>query len=164
MNQYQDINQMIDCLMQTPTFLKSLVRGIPSEMLKKQRIKNKWSIHEHVCHLPEAEQMIIKRFEDFKNLEEVHFKPYLPGKTVAADHLIHRNLESEVQKFEKLRSTLIDLVTSFDDTIWRKKASHPEYHEYSAYILLRHTLMHDHFHMYRIEELWLTKDEYLRNA
>ena len=63
--------------------------------------------------------------------------------------------------FEK-RKELISLVSSEDESIWIKKAEHPEYQIYTPYIMLRHRLMHDHFHMYRIEELWLTNEEYLR--
>jgi hypothetical protein len=44
---------------------------------------------------------------------------------------------------------------------WEKVATHPEYTHYTLYILARHILMHDHWHMYRMEELWLTRDEYL---
>ena len=44
---------------------------------------------------------------------------------------------------------------------WEKTATHPEYEQYSLIILARHILMHDHWHMYRMEELWLTRDEYL---
>ncbi|MDA1119365.1 MAG: hypothetical protein O2887_02525 [Bacteroidetes bacterium] len=51
---------------------------------------------------------------------------------------------------------------SFENDLWSKTAVHPEFNKYSHYILLRHAMMHDHFHMYRIEELWLTKDEYLK--
>ena len=49
----------------------------------------------------------------------------------------------------------------FDVEHWTRKAKHKEYIEYTPYIMLRHILMHDHFHMYRIEELWLTTDEFL---
>lgn len=37
----------------------------------------------------------------------------------------------------------------------------PEYALYSLFILARHILMHDHGHIYRMEERWLTRDAYL---
>lgn len=33
--------------------------------------------------------------------------------------------------------------------------------EYTPEIMLGHLVMHDQLHMYRIEELWLTRDEFL---
>jgi hypothetical protein len=59
------------------------------------------------------------------------------------------------------RKKQILLLENADDITWQKTATHPEYETYSLYILTRHTLMHDHWHMYRIEELWLTRDSYL---
>jgi len=156
-----DIDYILSCLQKTPLILKNLLKNIPIEVLKTRRIPKKWSIHEHVCHLAQAEAMIIERFEQFKTIDYPTFNPYLPGKTVSADGLIDRDMQIEMEEFNKLRGTLLDLVSSFDNTVWSKPAKHPQYTEYDAYILLRHTLMHDHFHMYRIEELWLTKQEFL---
>jgi hypothetical protein len=48
-----------------------------------------------------------------------------------------------------------------DGSTWQKTGIHPEYELYSLSILGRHILMHDFWHMYRIEELWLTRDAYL---
>ena len=157
----EDIKRIIGCLEQTPLILEHFLLEIPREVLKKKRIKNKWSIHEHVCHLVEAEQMIFARFQDFYTLNVLKFHPYLPDKTVSSNHFLEVDLKKSLEDFKNLRASLIELVKTFDDSIWLKKAKHPEYYKYDAYILLRHTLMHDHFHMYRIEELWLTKEEYL---
>ena len=155
------ITPLIDCLDQSPPILNDLIAGIPSEILKQRRIPGKWCIHEHACHLAQAEEMILQRFKSFKNLEYPEFQPFLPGETVSSDHLIYLNLDESIRMYAINRKKLIDLVNSFDESIWNKKATHHEYIEYNALILLRHTLMHDHFHMYRIEELWLTKDEFL---
>jgi hypothetical protein len=71
------------------------------------------------------------------------------------------NLIEALKEFKTLRSESIEIVKSLDDSIWEKEAEHPEYKIYTPYIMLRHLLMHDYFHMYKIEELWLTNDEYL---
>ncbi|MEO9801940.1 MAG: DinB family protein [Reichenbachiella sp.] len=156
-----DIDTMIECIRPNPQILSNLIKSIPRELLKTQRIFGKWSIQEHVCHLAQAEQMILNRFKDFKKLEKPHFKPYLPDEITPLSELSKQSIEEEIEEYMRLRGVLIDLLQSFDDSIWKKKAEHNEYMEYNAYILLRHTLMHDHFHMYRIEELWLTKQKYL---
>ena len=155
------VGPLIDCLKRSPQFLNDLIAGIPSEMLKQRRIPGKWSIHEHVCHLAQAEEMIYNRFNVFDTSDLPEFLPYLPGETIDADHLINLSMEEELHKYESSRKQLIDLLISFDEGLWKKRAIHHEYSQYNAFILLRHTLMHDHFHMYRIEELWLTKDEFL---
>jgi hypothetical protein len=48
-------------------------------------------------------------------------------------------------------------VENADEITWQKTAIPPEYENDSLYILTRHTLMHDHWHMCRMEGLWLTR-------
>jgi len=108
--------------------------------------------------------MIKDRFETFMKEANPVFKLYLPGATVSDDNLIHMDLLDSIQLFSELRAKMVSHLKTFEDDLWNKRALHPEYVEYSPYILLRHAMMHDHFHMYRIEELRLTKDEYLRKG
>jgi len=156
-----DIDILIDGLRKTPIILENLLKDIPKEILKVQRIPGKWSIHEHVCHFSQAEAMILNRFKIFKEKEDIEFEHYLPGTTTPVDELMRLNMEEEIARFQQLRTSLIEVVSGFDTRIWKKQAKHPEYKLYTAYILLRHLQMHDHFHMYRIEQLWLTEDGFL---
>lgn len=156
-----DKNSIMVCLRETPLILENMLNQIPPSLLKEQRRKHKWCIHEHVCHLAEAEGMIYRRFQQFATKEELHFMPYIPGKTVAMDTLLNMDMAAALRSFRGTRKSMMQLVNGFDQKVWKRKAHHHEYTEYSAYILLRHTLMHDHFHLYRIEELWLTRDEFL---
>ncbi len=160
-NSMSENDRIINCLEQSPFILQELIRKVPKAILKEHRRIGKWSIHENACHLAQAEDMILNRFRIFKKEDRPHFKPYLPDKIVETRELIDMNLQTELSRYELLRSELVNLVLTFRKKDWQKSASHPEYKVYNPIILLRHTLMHDHFHMYRIEELWLTKDEYL---
>jgi hypothetical protein len=66
-----------------------------------------------------------------------------------------------LDQFTRYRYKQLLLLESADHITWKKTATHPEYEAYSLYILTRHVLMHDYWHMYRMEELWLTRDVYL---
>lgn len=154
-------DKIMECLRQSPEILQGLVNSIPIDGLNTRRIPGKWSIHEHVCHLAEAEAMIFDRFRQFRNLDQPVFEPYLPEGPEQNDSIEPVEIETALADFKNLRGQMIDFVGSFDDKAWNKRALHHEYTIYNAMILLRHTLMHDHFHMYRIEELWLTKESYL---
>ena len=156
-----EVNTLIECLSKSPLILREFIGKIPEEKLKNPRRKRNWTIHENACHLAQAEIMISERFLKFKREPEPDFNPYLPGKTLSDGNLIHLELGQQLNLFESQRLKTVELLKSYDDSIWNKKGKHPQYTEYNAHILLRHTLMHDHFHMYRIEELWLTKDHYL---
>lgn len=157
----QDLSSILSCLREGPAILKGLLLQIPEEDYKKRRIPGKWTIHEHACHLDVVQDMIIARFKTFRDEKEPKFKAYLPGKNVSDADLIKMDLSESVESFARKRKELLVLLDTYTIEIWNKKGSHPQYREFTPYIFLRHVMMHDHFHMYRMEELWLTKEDYL---
>ena len=156
------IETKLEILAASPDLLEDLLAEIPKDLLKIRRIKGKWSIHEHACHLAEAQRMTIGRFKRFKQEKNPTFVPYLPGTTVPDDNLAKMDLQEQLADFRANRQVMIDLLRSYSAEDWSNEGSHPEYKRINALLWLRHVLMHDHFHMYRIEELWLTTEEYLR--
>jgi len=127
------INKKIEILAAAPDLLEELISEVPEEIRKVRRIKGKWSIHEHACHLAEAQRMIIGRFKRFKQ-------------------------EKKLADFRKNRLVMIDILKNYTSEDWHNEGSHPEYTSINPLLWLRHVLMHDHFHMYRIEELLLTNN------
>jgi hypothetical protein len=71
------------------------------------------------------------------------------------------DLDFSLQLYTELRAKTVQVARSFDQKDWAKEAYHPEYESYTAKILLRHMLMHDFLHQYRIEQLWLTREAFL---
>ncbi len=156
----ENLETILKNLSQTPSVLTIFIGDIPHEKWHQRRKPTKWTIHENACHLTVAEEMIFKRFQQFQKEEQPVFKPYLPDQTVKVDFSA-LDLIEQLGKFSKSRNDTMALLRTFDEHTWSRPAIHEEYETYNAAILARHTLMHDYFHMYRIEELWLTKDEYL---
>ena len=163
MNKMKDINILINGLNDSPTVLKNFVNDIPDDKFKIRKINNKWTIHEHICHLTQAEEMIYERFFAFQTMLNPSFSAYIPGITIETNSLINLDIDIELINFKTRRNQTVELIRGFDADVWMRKANHEEYTEYGAYIFLRHVAMHDYFHMYRIEELWLTKNEFLNN-
>jgi len=156
------IKDKLKILAQTPDILNELLDEVPEYMLKTRRIKDKWSIHEHVCHLYESQIMMSERFRKFKTVKNPEFIPYLPGSSNIPDDYLHKlDMQKCLEGFKKDRIDLIKYLHTFTEDEWENRGFHPEYKIYSSAIFLRHTMMHDHLHMYRIEELWLTNDKYL---
>ncbi len=158
------IDTKLKVLAEAPGLLEDLLAEVPVELLKERRIKGKWSIHEHAVHLPEAQTMIIERFKRFQREKNPEFIPYLPGDTVSDDYLIDLDLQASLKKFRIGRKKMIDLLKDFSVEDWTNEGKHPEYNQINPLLWLRHVMMHDHFHMYRIEELWLTTSDYLRKT
>jgi len=121
-----------------------------------------WTVAEHYSHLAQVQPMLLKRIERFMNEDNPEFVPYIPGGgKEEPDTPPRMSVESALDQFARYRASQLQLLESADDPTWKKSATHPEYEEYSLYILTRHVLMHDHWHMYRMEELWLTRDAFL---
>lgn len=156
-----EIGRTLHLLSESPAVLRDLISRIPPELLKVRRIPGKWSIHEHACHIVDVQPVLLRRFEKFRDEEVAHITPYIPGDTDPSDHLMNMNLNMILDDFYRLRSEMTAFLEKMPQSYWEKKATHGEYTEYGPSILLRHLLLHDHVHMYRIEELWLTKDEFL---
>lgn len=155
------IKKISDALSSTPEILSDLLHQVPTELLKEKRIKNKWSIHEHACHICSGDKYVFhKRLLKFKNEATPVFNP-VSGDSFDENFLNDMDLNTSLNEFVTLRKKTIEFINHFDKESWNKKGVHPEYKEYTPYILLRHMLMHDHLHMYRIEELWLTKKQFL---
>lgn len=143
---------------------EDLLSNIPEAQMKVRRLSEKWSIHEHACHMAEVEHLMHDRFLTIKNVEYPVFQPFHQGKIRPEEALMGMDLKRSMKKFKSERNKTIALLNTFEESDWKKEATHPEYKYYNAKILLRHLIMHDNFHMYRMEELWLTTDDYLQKA
>jgi hypothetical protein len=142
------------------TILKDFIGKIPEDAILKRRRPDVWTIYEHLEHMSGAQVMLLRRIEMFFNEEKPVITPFIPpdkpveNTTKPVEHLLGT--------FAKYRMKQLDAVKKAPDPLWEKKALHPEYSEYSFDTLVRHACLHDSFHMYRIEELWLQNDAFLK--
>lgn len=158
----QDRFDLLEGLSRAPGILSEFVKSIPEERLDLRRGKDFWTIAEHVSHLAEVQPMLLDRFERFINEEHPEFVPYIPGDAEdEPDTPARLTIADALDQFALYRDKQLTVLKSADDRIWQRNATHPEFNQYSFTILARHLLMHDYWHMYRMEELWLTKDNYL---
>ncbi len=152
---------ILDGLRRSGRILEAFVRTIPAEHLGRIRDEGCWSIAEHVSHLAQVQPMLLERILRFMREDLPAFTPYIPGAREAEERPPVVETTAAFEAFNQYRAKQVDLLESADDITWQKTGRHPEYAQYSLYILVRHILMHDHWHMYRMEELWLTRDAYL---
>lgn len=141
--------------------LTGLVGSIPPELLDRKRGEETWSIAEHVAHLADVQPMLADRMRRILQEDTPEFVPFFPDADEEQDVPELPTVEKALTDFKAGRDAILSLLGRCSGEDWNRLAVHPEYDQYGLYILARHILMHDHWHMYRIEELWLTKDEYL---
>ena len=157
------IHNLLSGLKSTPGILSSLAASIPTDRLHVRRGKGFWTIAENIDHLAEVQPMLLDRLKRFANEEHPVFVPYLPDKDEIKVKTAppRPDIGAALVRFAEVRDLQLDLLATLAEPIWQRRATHPEYELYSLAILVRHIFMHDHWHMYRMEELWLTRDAYL---
>ncbi len=156
-----DRNDILEGLRRSGPILSAFIGSIPEAQMNRRRADGVWTIAAHAGHLAQVQPMLLERIRRFRNEAQPCFTPYLPGADKKEDQPVAMAPEEVLQTFNRHREQQVTELAAADDATWKKTARHPEYTHYSLYILARHILMHDHWHMYRMEELWLTRDAYL---
>ena len=149
----REIETILNSLSETPRLLKELIDEIEPKLYKEKIVKGKWSIHEHSTHIAVADIYgFQKRLVGFRQEEKPTFEP-LSGDNFDEDFFLKLDLNKTISDFFKIRQRTIELAKAFNSNDWNKLAIHPEYKTYTPYIMLRHLLMHDHNHLYKIEDM-----------
>lgn len=157
-----DFRNLLVALNQAPRILSEFVQTIPEDKLHLRRGEGFWTVAEHVIHLAQVQPMLLERFARFLHEDHPEFIPYIPDtEEEKNDTPPSMSMASALDQFAVYREKQLLLLRGADAIAWKRTATHPEYESYSLLILTRHVLMHDYWHMYRMEELWLTRNEYL---
>jgi uncharacterized damage-inducible protein DinB len=152
-------SQLVEALKLNTDILKTFISSIPEDAMMNRR-KDFWTIYEHLVHLVETQALLHHRIELFINEESPVMTPYNPEGAPESDE--KKTAGELLEEFSNWRNKQVELIETCDDSTWDKMGEHPEYDSYSFETLVRHILLHDGYHMYRMEELWLLKDKFIK--
>jgi hypothetical protein len=134
--------------------------GNMDDMEINNRIKDYWTIYEHLEHLTMCQNILLHRIKQFIKEDNPVIKPYRPEN--GENNNEKYSVKGLLEKYCGLREEQILLIKDVNKDIWEKDGKHEEYKRYTFEILVRHIILHDSFHMYRMEELWIGKEEYIK--
>jgi hypothetical protein len=154
------ITAILGALEGSITIFDNLLRSIPAEALDVKRGEGFWSLHEHAAHLADVQPMALERMRRILTEDVPEFVPFIPDQEEAEKPPLPP-VEEIITRFKGGRKQQLEVLKNASPEDWKRTAVHPEYEQYGLFIFARHVLMHDHWHMYRMEELWLTRDGYL---
>jgi hypothetical protein len=149
---------LIVTLENAPSIIVPLVRDVPLEIVKRRPQPEKWSAHEHACHLAEVHGLFFSRLELMLNESRPAIASYNPDEAMEQGALLSVDLDEALECFTRDRALLVEHLKDLTEEDWLREARHEEYAHYSIFIMFRHVAMHDMLHAYRIEELLLKKD------
>jgi hypothetical protein len=149
---------LIATLEGAPEIIISLVREVLPQNLKRRPSPNKWSAHEHACHIPTADTVYRARLELMLSDPAPYISTMIPSPEEEAGSLLDIDLDEALEQYGRERARLVKRLKELSVEDWQRTAEHEEYSHYSVLIMFRQLLLHEMLHAYRIEELMLKKD------
>jgi hypothetical protein len=144
-----------------PSIIEKYVSQITENDLNVKRNSETWSIKEHVYHIAGVQKMLLQRMKTIKSSPAPVIEPFFPLNEKALDKK-YSCMSDAFCEYKQLRKEQISLIKRCSQADLDKKALHKEYKIYSIPIMVKHMIFHEFWHMHRIEEIWLVKDEYFK--
>src|SRR3954469_25327068 len=153
-----DPQTLITALEAAPSIIIGLIREVPPQNLKRRPAPNKWSAHEHACHLSSGQVAFLARLELMLSDPHPQIKSMQPAPDEEAGSLLSVDLDEALDRYVRERALVVTRLKELSPKDWQRTAEHEAFSHYSVYIMFRHMLVHEMLHAYRIDELMLKKD------
>jgi uncharacterized damage-inducible protein DinB len=153
-----NIQTIITTLEKAPELIIELIREVPPQNMKRRPSPDKWSAHEHACHIASADTAFLARLELMLSEPAPYIKYMAPSQEEETGSLLKIDLDEALDHYMRERARLVKRLKELSAEDWQQTAEHEEYSRYSVMIMFRELLTHEMLHAYRIEELSLKKD------
>ncbi|MBV9068363.1 MAG: DinB family protein [Acidobacteria bacterium] len=153
-----DTQTLIASLEAAPGIIIGLVREVPPENLKRRPAPDKWSAHEHACHISGGHMAFLARLELMLSDPFPRIKSIEPSPDEEAGSLLSMDLDEALSQYARERALTVKRLKELSPEDWQRTAEHEAFSHYSVHIMFRHMLIHEMLHAYRIDELMLKKE------
>jgi len=149
---------LIASLEAAPGIIIGLVREVAPQNLKRRPAPNKWSAHEHACHISTGHMTFLARLELMLSDPHPQIKSMEQTPEEEAGSLLSVDLDEVLSRYVRERALVVKRLKELSTEDWQRTAEHEAFSHYSVYIMFRHMLIHEMHHAYKIDELMLKKD------
>jgi hypothetical protein len=149
---------LIASLEAAPGIIIGLIREVAPQNLKRRPAPNKWSAHEHACHITIGHDVFLSRLELMLSDPHPRIESMAPSPDEEAGALLSVDLDEALDRYVRERALVVKRLKELSAEDWQRTAEHEAFSHYSVYIMFRHMLIHEMLHAYRIDELMLKKD------
>ncbi len=144
--------EVVAQLARGPATLQALVADVPPADLTRRPRPEKWSAHEHACHLALVEPLWLARLERILAEETPVIVSYEPDADEPPDRLLRMDLAAALDAHASGRAALLARLGELRPADWGRGAVNTAHARYSLFLMARHAALHDMLHIYRIEE------------
>jgi len=150
----------LNIIRSTPDRLKAAVAGVPRKLLTWRPAPGKWSIHEIVCHMRDAERDgYLYRYRKIL-AEDNPILPDVDGDKLALERQYGRmNLREVVRDWRAARKEVLAVLKKVKGEQWQRIGTHESLGPMSLEIVLqRQALRNDEAHLGQIENIKKRRD------
>ena len=147
--------QYLDIVRSTPDRLKAALAGVPRKLLVWRPAPGKWSIHEIVCHMRDAERDgYLHRYSKIL-AEDNPVCPDVDGDKLALERQYGRmNLREVVRDWRAARKEVVAVLKKVKREQWQRTGTHESLGPMSLEVILqRQALGNDEAHLGQIENI-----------
>lgn len=156
------MNMNLEVLLRTfgdiPEIVESYFKNIPELFLDKEYQNATWTIRKHFYHILTVQELLYQRMIKIRDEQNPVITPYFPENEKSVTELF-KSLDEAFSYYKEMRNKQISLIKSLSEADFNKDAQHGEYIKYNIPIIINHIIFHEYWHLYRIEELWLTRED-----
>jgi len=145
---------VIETLSRTPAVLQHLLAEIPADRHDGRRFEGQWGVKEWLCHLVDAQDVLLGRFRQFETEDDPLIADYEmppPSDIRYRDH----DFSTALTRFADVRARTVTQLRAYDDAFWGRRGRHESFSPYGTRILLMHMLNVDYAHLFGIENAGL---------
>lgn len=154
-------NELIT-LKNIPIIINSFISQINESDFDRKINPESWTIREHLYHISGVQKMLLKRIETIKKNIDPVIEPYFPQNDTSIGSKFN-SITAALAEYKTYRNQQIEIIESCSEEELHREAFHKEYKKYNIPIIVTHMIFHEYWHMYRIEELALTRDDFINN-
>ena len=144
-------HDLLDALKATPDTLKGLLNGISDEQARSATGGDEnWSVVEVVCHLRDAEEFFIKRFQAMRDKNN----PFIAGydQAALARELSYKtaDLRIALDSFIAFRDQILSELAQLTPEQWQNQGQHSDLGQITIFAQTIHHATHDAIHCAQI--------------
>jgi hypothetical protein len=145
--------ELLTGLRSMPVVLRTLVAGLPDEVVRRRPEPGEWAIVEVVAHLADTDERTLGRLRSMLAEESPELPAYDQAALAEERSYLTMPLERELARFEALRDEHVALLESWDDAGWRRIGRHSEHGPVTVQQLTAHSGGEDMDHLAQIARM-----------
>jgi len=147
-----ELSALLDAYDRGPKELKDAIAGMTTEQLHARPVPGKWSTHEVVCHLADAEILYADRMKRVISEKNPSFFAMDPDVHLAYLAVSQRDADDEVKLVELVRKQMSSILRTLRPETFLKEGVHSEDGPMSLETLLQRITGHIPNHVKHIVE------------